>query len=348
MSVRDAAGRHPRLVRGGPATDDPPHRRRPTHARPARGAARARENRPGRRDRTGPRDVGPFLICVVALAIAVAQSTVADSGGQSPLVVGAASSGLLTSALQYARGGPDLAVRADGAGDAPLRISVSLGRASATGLAAAAALRAEPLPPCIHADRPAARAGLGDWATTIVDTAFALPDRYRPPDLVPVGRAGIDGWGVVRALVIDDLRSLARDAAAAGNPLAVQSAYRSRARQAEVFAGWVASSGEAAARRFSARPGHSEHQLGTSLDLRAAAGGAPWSGAFGATAAGRWLARHAADYGFVLSYAAGAEALTCYGAEAWHVRYVGRRIAARVVASGLPLRAWLWRYGRSA
>ena len=344
MSVRDAAGRHPRLVRGGPATDDPPHRRRPTHARPARGAARARENRPGRRDRTGPRDVGPFLICVVALAIAVAQSTVADSGGQSPLVVGAASSGLLTSALQHARGGPDLAVRADGAGDAPLRISVSLGRASATGLAAAAALRAEPLPPCIHADRPAARAGLGDWATTLVDTAFALPDGYgHPTSCRSAGPGSTGGATSARSSSTISVPSPRgpRRRQPAGGPVRVSS----RARQAEVFAGWVASSGETAARRFSARPGHSEHELGTSLDLRAAAGGAPWSGSFGATAAGRWLARHATDYGFVLSYPAGAESRTCYGAEAWHIRYVGRPIAAEVAASGLTLREWLWRFG---
>jgi D-alanyl-D-alanine carboxypeptidase len=199
-------------------------------------------------------------------------------------------------------------------------------------------------PPCTFADTPAPRSRYADWATTLVDTAFALPDDYVPPDLVPVGRAGIPGGGYVRSLVIDDLRALADAARDAGNPFAVQSAYRSRSRQAEVFAGWVASSGEADARRLSARPGQSEHQLGTVLDLRSATGGAPWSGHFETTVAGRWLARHAAEFGFVLSYPAGAEATTCYGAEAWHVRYVGRTIAAEVVASGLPLRAWLWQH----
>jgi zinc D-Ala-D-Ala carboxypeptidase len=201
------------------------------------------------------------------------------------------------------------------------------------------------VPACTFADAAAPRAGYASWATTLVDTAFALPDGYVPPDLVPVGRAGIPGGGYVRSLVIDDLRALADGARDAGNPLEVQSAYRSRTRQAEVFAGWVSSSGETAARRFSARPGHSEHELGTALDLRAAAGAAPWSGSFASTAAGRWLAKHATEYGFVLSYPAGAESRTCYGAEAWHVRYVGRPIAAEVAASGLTLREWLWRFG---
>ena len=136
---------------------------------------------------------------------------------------------------------------------------------------------------------------------------------------------------------------LSARAADAGNPVAVQSAYRSRERQADVFAGWVASSGEREARRFSARPGHSEHQLGTALDLRAAAGGAPWSGQFGDTQAGRWLASHAQEFGFVLSYPQGAEDRTCYGGEAWHIRYVGRELAAEVASSGLTLREFLWR-----
>ncbi|MEA2519886.1 MAG: zinc D-Ala-D-Ala carboxypeptidase [Chloroflexota bacterium] len=198
------------------------------------------------------------------------------------------------------------------------------------------------MPACTYDDLPATDADLADWGSTLVDTAYALPDGYRPTDLVPVGEARIGGPGTVRSFVIDDLRELAASATAAGNPLAVESAYRSRSRQATVFAGWVASSGEAEARRFSARPGHSEHQLGTAIDFRAASGGAPWTGAFGATKAGRWLAVHATEFGFVMSYPPGSEAIGCYGAESWHFRYVGRERAAAVAASGLPLRAWLW------
>jgi zinc D-Ala-D-Ala carboxypeptidase len=198
------------------------------------------------------------------------------------------------------------------------------------------------VPVCRYADEPAPHAGVDEWASTIVDTIEALPDDYVPPDLVPVGRAGIAGSGLIRSLVIGDLRDLAEAAADAGNPIAVASAYRSRERQASVFASWVAQSGEADARRFSARPGHSEHELGTALDVRAAAGGAPWTGSFGATAAGRWIEGHASEYGFVLSYPAGAQDLTCYGAEPWHLRYVGRERAAAVAASGLTLREWLW------
>ncbi len=198
------------------------------------------------------------------------------------------------------------------------------------------------LPPCGYGSQPALSAGLDQWALTLVDTTFRLPPAYVPPDLVPVARAGLAGWGEVRALVIDDLRSMAEAASQAGVPLAVQSAYRSFARQRTVFDGWVTQAGRAAALQTSARPGHSEHQLGTTLDLRAAGGSAPWIGDFARSATGRWLASNAWRFGFVVSYPPDTQNVTCYAPEAWHVRYVGLATAHQVHDSGLTLRAWLW------
>ena len=342
MSVRDAAGRHPRPMRGARPTD-----RSAAALSPASQARRrVQAHRIGAGGLTFRGRPGPLLVCLITIAVELAETVASAAGGAGPSpALAAGSPTRVTTAMGPSRveARPDLAADPRPLGDAPLRPISGLLGASASALASAAV--ADALPPCRYDNLPAPHAALAEWATTIVDTGFALPSGYHPRDLVPVGQAGIGGWGLVRSFVIDDLRALARAANAAGNPVSVQSAYRTRARQAEVFAGWVASAGEDGARRFSARPGHSEHQLGTALDLRAAAGGAPWSGAFGATAAGRWLAKHAHEFGFVLSYPKGADAATCYGAEAWHVRYVGRSIAAEVEASGLPLRVWLWRFG---
>jgi D-alanyl-D-alanine carboxypeptidase len=199
-----------------------------------------------------------------------------------------------------------------------------------------------PIPACTYADLPVEGARYDDWARMLVDTTYALPKSYVPPDLVPVSRARIAGSGQIRAIVIDDLRALARAAREAGVSLAVRSAYRSYRRQAAVFAGWEAASGHEEALRFSARPDHSEHQLGTALDLQAAGGAAPWQVDFAETREGRCLARNAWRYGFVVSYPPGSEAVVCYGAEAWHLRYVGRDVSRAVHRSGLTLREWLW------
>jgi D-alanyl-D-alanine carboxypeptidase len=142
--------------------------------------------------------------------------------------------------------------------------------------------------------------------------------------------------------VIDDLRAMADAARAAGAAIAVQSAYRSYAKQKAVFAGWVAFHGYDRALQLSARPGHSEHQLGLGIDFRSDPGGSPFDGEWEKTAAGKWMKAHAWEYGFVMSYPRGKLAVACYDFEPWHFRYVGRDLAGAIHASGLTPREYLW------
>lgn len=201
------------------------------------------------------------------------------------------------------------------------------------------------LPVCAYDDVPTRFAALSDWSVTLLDTSFTLGPDYRPDDLVPVGTAGVEGWGEIRALVVDDLRAMDEAARAAGAGFAVQSAFRDHASQQEIFQEWVATIGEAGALAESARPGHSEHQLGTALDLRSAGTGTPaWEHPdWGQTPAGAWLRENSWQYGFVLSYPEGQSAVTCYDYESWHFRYVGREMAEQMRTSGLTPREHLWR-----
>ena len=209
----------------------------------------------------------------------------------------------------------------------------------------ATTLAAAPLPPvCSYQDLPALNPTYNNWQTLSVDTIYMLPKDYAPPDLVGTGLAG---GGQVRALVKADLSAMATSAAATGAPLAVASAYRSYATQVSTFAYWVNLSGEKAALLSSARPGHSEHQLGTTLDFTSAGGGAPWDYAdWASTPAGNWMSAHAWEYGFINSYPrVGSPALTCYQYEPWHYRYFGRAQTALIHTSGLTSRQWLWANG---
>jgi D-alanyl-D-alanine carboxypeptidase len=111
----------------------------------------------------------------------------------------------------------------------------------------------------------------------------------------------------------------------------IASAYRSYGYQAGVYGNVVAASGQAAADRVSARPGHSEHQTGLAVDLvTPASPRCDFEQCFAGTAGGRWLARHAWSYGFVVRYRPGNEAVTGYSPEPWHLRYVGRPLAAEL------------------
>jgi D-alanyl-D-alanine carboxypeptidase len=199
-----------------------------------------------------------------------------------------------------------------------------------------------PLPTCRYDDVMTHPRDYDDWSTTLVDTILRVPKSYVPPDLVSVAQAGIAGHGKVRAVMIDDLRAMAEAAAAAGNGIGVQSAYRSYEDQEAVFASWTAQLGYAQALKVSARPGHSEHQLGLAIDFRSDPGGSPFTGSWGQTPAGTWMRKHAWEYGFLRSYPPKEQGVTCYASEAWHYRYVGRDLAAAIHASGLTTREYLW------
>ncbi len=202
---------------------------------------------------------------------------------------------------------------------------------------------------CTYADDPAPLGTSDQWPYTILDTRFRLASDYAPDDLVELAAALADvapgaapGGMQLRAVVLPDLRALLSAAAAAGVELAIQSAYRSFAYQESTFAYWVKEDGYDQALRSSARAGHSEHQLGTAIDLRSLDGPEAWDlDDWATTPEGTWAAENAWRYGFVMSYPLGKEGITCYMYEPWHYRYVGREVAADVRASGLTLREYL-------
>jgi D-alanyl-D-alanine carboxypeptidase len=203
--------------------------------------------------------------------------------------------------------------------------------------------RAPAPPPCSYQDLPTSRTGYDQWPTTLLDTIYLLPSSYAPTDRVGVGTAGLNSGHTVRSLVQADLAAMVSAARAAGAPLQVTSAYRSYQGQIATFQHWINVGGLERALRTSARPGHSEHQLGTTIDFTSLGGAAPWQyGDWGTTAAGSWMAANAWRYGFVMSYPRGAFDVVCYEYEPWHFRYVGREIAAAVRASGTTLRQAIW------
>lgn len=203
---------------------------------------------------------------------------------------------------------------------------------------------AEPLPVCEYVDEPAVGNPNKDWATMVLDTIYRLPADFAPRQLVSTSRAGLQtGFEVIPA-VVDDLKAMHEASIAANAEIAVRWAYRSYAEQQGAFGYWVRHSGEAAALKASARPGHSEHQMGTAIDFRSADSlKAPWDyDDWATTKPGAWMLENAWSFGFVLSYPKGMVAETCYAYEPWHYRYVGHDVAQQEHDSGLTLREFLW------
>ena len=243
-----------------------------------------------------------------------------------------------TKAPRLTRGAPDHSATR------PRLVALFLVVVFATALATTPASAAPSLPPCRLADVLTKHRGYSDWSRSLLDPTYRLSSSYRPSDLRSTSAAGLNGGLYVRGFVVADLKAMAAAARAAGARLSVQSAYRSYTTQLSTFRYWVRVLGYSAAIKSGARAGHSEHQLGTTIDLRSYGGSAAWYYSdWGTSRAGKWLKANAAKYGFVMSYPKGKASVTCYDYEPWHFRYVGRANAADVKASGLTLREFLWR-----
>lgn len=89
---------------------------------------------------------------------------------------------------------------------------------------------------------------------------------------------------------------------------------------------------------FYAPAGASEHQTGLAVDLW---DGVTWSLPMANTATGKWLFRHAHEYGFVLRYPEGKSKITGYHYEPWHYRFIGKADAMKFKNNSLTLEEYL-------
>jgi len=130
---------------------------------------------------------------------------------------------------------------------------------------------------------------------------------------------------------IDAYQPLKRMAAAmkaeGAGTLVLNSGYRSYATQVAIHNQKVAQLGQTAGERLAARPGHSEHQTGLAADVSATGQGCVIQVCFSSTKGGKWLAKNAHRFGFILRYQNGYTFYTGYQFEPWHFRYVGTDVA---------------------
>lgn len=95
--------------------------------------------------------------------------------------------------------------------------------------------------------------------------------------------------------------------------------------------------------RTLALPGCSEHSTGLAADLCTPSAD-DTEVFFYKTEQGKWLCRHAHEYGFILRYPRMKEHLTGIDYEPWHYRYVGQEAARLITESGICLEEFLHFY----
>lgn len=144
----------------------------------------------------------------------------------------------------------------------------------------------------------------------VVDKKHHLPADYTPQDLIGKGKFA------VREQTSKAFNKMAAEAKKDGINLFILSGFRPYTRQEYLFNRSVKTKGLDHAEKYVARPGASQHQLGTAIDIDSV------EDSFVNTKEYAWLQKNACKYGFSLSFPKGQEEKTGYMFESWHYRYI--------------------------
>ena len=142
------------------------------------------------------------------------------------------------------------------------------------------------------------------------------------------------------ATASEQLASAMREAGA--GRLILNSGFRTFKNQQALYDRTKQTRGLAVAEKLSARPGHSEHQLGLAADFSVRGEPCVIMVCFGKTPGGIWLAENAHEYGYILRYPKGYKAITGFQYEPWHFRYVGIELATAMNTKGIKTLEQFW------
>ena len=158
----------------------------------------------------------------------------------------------------------------------------------------------------------------------IVNKSYSIPESYRPSNST--------GKDYCNDCLTDETLSAFNEmksaAASEGLTLKVVSGFRSYDFQQRLYDNYVARDGKDGADKYSARPGHSEHQTGLAFDINMA------GDAFTNTPEGKWVNENCYKYGFIIRYPDGKMNYTGFKYESWHLRYVGKELAEVLYNNG--------------
>lgn len=164
---------------------------------------------------------------------------------------------------------------------------------------------------------------------------------YIPEGLVEINKTIPTKEGRTVCLIdeaAEQLQKMHDDAKDAGLDIVVTSGFRSYQTQASLYGNPKDHSDDDD--ESIAKPGHSEHQLGTTVDLTTKTiSNASATPIFGNTAEYKWMSENAYKYGFVMSYPEGKD--TGYIFEPWHWRYLGISEAKDIHESSQTIQEYL-------
>ena len=176
--------------------------------------------------------------------------------------------------------------------------------------------------------------------TALVNKYNKLPSNYEASELVSLDKDYSESECKVKQVILSSLKQMMDDVKNEGMKLNVISGYRTESTQENLFNNSVKKNGESHALIYSAKPGHSEHQLGLAVDFNNVTEN------FKDTKEYEWLKNNSYKYGFIERYPKDKEFITGYGYEPWHYRYLGIDIATKIYQEGITYEEYLVKYAK--
>ncbi|MCX6753869.1 MAG: CapA family protein [Candidatus Nomurabacteria bacterium] len=182
-----------------------------------------------------------------------------------------------------------------------------------------------------------------DMSLSPIGQTLSLPDvTYIPKNLIELSSLISTRKGIcLTKETSDSFEDMAESALKDGYKIKISSGFRSYEIQNDLFKNSIKNNGGSTSISV-AKPGYSEHQLGTTADITGAS--INYSSAvdnFNNTPEDLWLKSNAYLYGFVQSYPLDKESITGYMYEPWHYRYVGVNNAKEIMRSGQTINEFL-------
>ena len=201
-------------------------------------------------------------------------------------------------------------------------------------------------PPTEETTEPASVFDRNDPNLVLVNKESVVDESYEPEELVYIDESmraadRAPQYQRMQPEAALAFEALVNGAAEDGLTIKVTTAYRPYSYQADLYNYYLAVKGEEWTKQYSAPPGTSEHQTGLAADVSCPSINYELDVSFGETAEGAWLEQHAHEYGYILRYQEGMEAVTGYSYEPWHIRYVGTEAAEVITEKGITLEEFL-------
>ena len=168
-----------------------------------------------------------------------------------------------------------------------------------------------------------------DYKYILVNKKNKLNSDFIPNNLVEVKFCSLDNF-YLEEETANSYEQMCLDSINDGLNISIRSTYRSYDEQKELYNTYLKLYGKSYVDKYVACPGHSEHQTGLAIDLESLE-----CDIFGNSKEYLWVKENAYKYGFIIRYQEGKEKITGYGAEEWHIRYVGKNAAEYIYKNNI-------------